>query len=352
MGIVANLRDAKKFPEIEAALRAYMVVHPKDAAGWMYEGLALSIELNKGKPAEVKTYLGYAATLARRGRDPNQLVNVADLMLTRGFYDQVGPLLDQAADQVPHRGEPLMMSVKLARKTKDEKRMASSVEKLLSLGWMGADSKGHTLDDLVRKEAGDQVEGLAAELREDDKSSEADALLASLKEAKARDLYVKLTWTGDTDLDLVVTEPLNATARYETPRTVFGGSILKNGEPGDCEEIYVCPRGFDGDYTIKVETIFSDPKLPPPTEATLEYITHEGTDQEARSTKTIALKGHSSESVVVHLEGGRRKQVLPFIAPPVKVIRKGPPSVEAAKAKAAAAAKPATKSSTPVRLPK
>ncbi|WZO99051.1 hypothetical protein EP7_000643 [Isosphaeraceae bacterium EP7] len=342
MGIIANLRDAKKFPEIEAALMAYLRLHPKDAASWMYEGLALSIELNKGKPADVKTYLGYAATLARRGRDPNQLVNVADLLLTRGYFDQVGPLLDQAADQVPHRGEPLMMSVNLARKTKDDKRMTKSVERLLSLGWMGADTKGRTLDDVIRREARTQVEGRAKELREDDKTAEADALLASMTESEARDLYIRLTWAGDADLDLVVTESLGATARYATPRTVFGGSILKNGEVGDREEIYVCPRGFDGDYTIKVETIFSDPDLPPPTEATLEYITHEGTDKESRHTKTIALKGNSSEAVVVHLEGGRRKEVLPFIAPPMKVKRKGPPSVEAAKAKAKASATPAT----------
>ena len=77
--------------------------------------------------------------------------------------------------------------------------------------------------------------------------------------SEARDLFIRLTWTGDADFDLAVDEPLGATATYLTPRTVFGGSIVKNGYGRHPEEVYVCPRGFDGDYTIKVETIYNNP---------------------------------------------------------------------------------------------
>ena len=44
------------------------------------------------------------------------------------------------------------------------------------------------------------------------------------------------------------------TANYEIPRTVFGGALIKNGYGSHPEEIYVCPRGFNGKYTIRVKT--------------------------------------------------------------------------------------------------
>ena len=46
---------------------------------------------------------------------------------------------DEAAAQLPHRAEPLLMSINLAQKTKDPSRMAESVDRLLSLGWPGQD---------------------------------------------------------------------------------------------------------------------------------------------------------------------------------------------------------------------
>ena len=43
------------------------------------------------------------------------------------------------------------------------------------------------------------------------------------------------------------------------PRTVFGGALIKNGYGIHPEEIYVCPRGFNGKYTIRVSNIWADP---------------------------------------------------------------------------------------------
>ena len=205
------------------------------------------------------------------------------------------------------------MSIILARATKDAKRMGDAVERLLELGWPGD-------DDRIRLEARQQAESLAKMLREEGRDDEAEALLARLPEAEARDLYVRLTWFGDADLDLVVEEPLGATARYQTPRTVFGGSILKNGYGSHPEEVYVCPRAFDGDYTIRVETIATDPEKPV-TQATLEVITHEGTADEQKQVRTIKL-GPAPIPVVVSLKGGRRKVTLPYIVPARQVASK------------------------------
>lgn len=308
---VALLNVNRKFRDVRAVLVGFLTYHPRSAEPWMYEALALAIKMNQGNGADVKQALGYAADLAVRSRNPNHLVSVADQLMLLGYLDRVGPLLDQAADLVPHRSEPLMMSINLARKTRDAKRMGDAVERLLALGWPG-------FDEVVRRDARKQAEALARELREDGKADEADALLARLPAAEARDLFVRLSWVGNADLDLVVEEPLGATAKMSAPRTVFGGSIVKNGYGTHPEEVYVCPRGFDGEYKVRVETIYNDPEKPA-LKARLELITHEGTPEEHKETHEVAIPSgiKASVPVTVKLTGGRRKRALPFLAPAV-----------------------------------
>jgi hypothetical protein len=243
-------------------------------------------------------------------QNPNHLIGVADVLFFQKQFDLIGPLLDPAMEKVPHRIEPILMSMNLAEATKDPKRMADAAEKLLALGWPGN-------DDSIRGGTRRRVERLAKTLREEGRGDEADAMLAGLPGSEARDLFLRLTWTGDADFDLYVAEPLGATASYQSPRTVFGGAIVKNGYGAHPEEVYVCPRGFDGDYSVKIEPIYNNPEKPA-TQATLEVITHEGTPQESKRVHTIPLTpgGKSPEPIVVTLKGGQRKVVLPLLIPP------------------------------------
>ena len=202
-----------------------------------------------------------------------------------------------------------MMSVNLALKTKDPARMGDAAERLLSLGWPGVN-----FDEQMRKDVAEQVNKLVQALKDDGKTDEAASLAARLVASQARDVVVVLSWTGEADLDLAVEEPLGATACFKTPRTVFGGAIISNGFGKHPEEVYSCPRAFDGDYKVRVETIYTD-EAKPVTEAKLVVITHEGAEVgEKRQEYTINLAKPSP--VVVHLTGGRRKEVLPFIARP------------------------------------
>jgi tetratricopeptide (TPR) repeat protein len=297
----------KKFADVQAILEAYLNYRRKNQQPWMYTALALAVQENQGKPETARLYFKYAADSARMSQNPNHLISVADILLLQKQYDLVGPLLDQAMEKVPHRSEPIVMSILLAQATKDPRRMGDSVEKLLALGWPGN-------DDVLRRDARQHVERLARTLREEGRREEAEALLARLPEAEARDLFIRLSWTGDADFDLTVTEPLGATATYMTPRTVFGGSIVKNGYGRHPEEVYVCPRGFDGDYSIKVETIYNNPSKPA-TQGTLEIITHEGSPQESKQVRTLALGGKTPPPIVITLKGGRRKVVMPMVVP-------------------------------------
>ena len=303
---VRLLNQARQFRDVHAALLGYLKHHSNATEPWMYEALALAIELNHGPATDIKKALQYAADRAQQTHNPNDLVSVADKLFLKGYYERVGPLLDEAMKRVPHHCIPVEMSINLAQKTKDPIRMADSIERLLSLGWPGR-------DEYFRIESRNQADRLAKPLREDGRDADAKSLLAKLAESEARDLVVRLTWDGEADFDLSVDEPLGATAKFETPRTVFGGSLITNGYGLHPEEIYVCPRAFDGHYRLRVSSIWTDPSKPV-TRLTLETITHEGTSQEKKQVYQIS-PDEPGKPIVVTLAGGRRKVVLPYFDP-------------------------------------
>ena len=211
-----------------------------------------------------------------------------------------------------------MMSINLATKTKDPKRMGDAAEAMLGLGWPNPGTGQANVDETIRGEVRKQVEKLAKVLREDDRSPEADALLARLPAAMARDVYVRLSWEGVDDIDLLVDEPLACVTcprSSRAPRTIFGGAIVTNGFGTHPEEVYVCPRAFSGTYTAHVEPIYQTPDSPAKV-AQVEIVTHEGTPQEKHEVRTIDLA--KPAPVTFKLEGGRRKDVLPMTPPPSK----------------------------------
>jgi hypothetical protein len=324
---IARLKANGLMAEVEAALRGYLGRRPfLPREPWMYELLAVAFDYNLAEPQFVQQALGSAAIVASRPGDegsPENLLTVVDLMASRDLFEievdlgggktqavRVAELLDLAADRLPHRPDPHIKSLDLAERVLDADRMARAVEGLFALGWPG-------VDQAWRSEARLRALALANRLREAGRTSEAESLVDRVEAAEPRDLYARLTWDGFGDLDLAVDEPLGATAKFLTPRTVFGGALVKNGRGSDAEEIYVCPLGFDGVYTFRVEQVVSDPEQPI-TSATLEVIAHEGTDHE--TVRIFAIDPASPEPVQVTLEGGRRREVLPFVVPKVMVV--------------------------------
>jgi hypothetical protein len=301
------LLQARRTRDVEAVLRGYLWnLGRKSPEAWMYRALAMAIRINQGPADQVKTALNYAADLAQRTHNPNDLVTVADSMVLIGYTDRVGALLDEAAAKVPHRHEPLRMSANLALTLKDPARLGDAIDKLLSLGWPGE-------DEYIRSDCRRAAETLFNALREVGQTQESAALMDRLKQSLTRDVFVRLTWDGYADFDLAVDEPLGVTASYNLPRTVFGGSIIKNGFGSHPEEIYVCPRGFDGDYTVHIRTIWAD-DTKPVVQLKLETFVHEGSAQEKREVH-ILRPDKLGQTFVVHLSDGRRKTVLPYIDP-------------------------------------
>ena len=309
------LRGLKDWLGAEKALTAYLRYHEKHVAPWMLGILGDTMEINKRDPEAIKVAFGRYARLASAGKDPIALIAACDALLAHNYYEIEVPsgiggpgkirlvdLLDQAMKAAPTKPHPILMSLVLAERQKDPKRMGDSAETLLSLDWPG-------VDGAWRIEIPKRVSALAKTLRDDGRVAEAKALVDRLPGLDARDVVIRLTWDRGGILDLVVDEPLGATADHFNPRTVFGGALVKEGKPRDREAVYVCPRAFDGDYVAKVKVVFNDEKNPT-TLASLELVVHEGTAEEQVITKRISLA--KLEPIAITLKGGRRKVVLPF----------------------------------------
>ena len=101
-------------------------------------------------------------------------------------------------------------------------------------------------------------------------------------------MVVRLTWDKGAMLDLVVDEPLGATADHFNPRTVFGGALVKEGQAKRPRGRLRLPRGFDGDYVARVKVVYNDEKNPTAV-ASLEIVTHEGTADEKVDHQEISL---------------------------------------------------------------
>src|SRR6185503_20324020 len=85
------------------------------------------------------------------------------------------------------------------------------------------------------------------------KKTEAQVFEAAVKQASQRDCVVKVTWTGDADIDLSVEEPSGTVVSLRQPRSTSGGVHLGDISAADGKasvkgfaEAYVCPSGFPG----------------------------------------------------------------------------------------------------------
>ena len=308
---VALLRKESKFDHIEAILWNYLKHHPREAKSWMYQGLAVAMDINRRDTAKVKTALSYAADLALASEDVTAMVMVAELMYARGIRNDetVIKLIDAARTRAPLLAAPKLMSLTLAREAVDPERMIITLEELLSVGWP-------LVDEAIRKKARDQAEALAERLDKAGSSDAANRVRSSLARSEARDLVIRLTWGGDADLDLIVEEPDGGQAAMLTPCTIMGGSILNNGYGKNPEEFYVCPRAMPGQYRVTLDQIYNNPDNPA-THATLEIIHGEGRPTERKSTVVVDLVADGSTKtkpvvVTVRPGEGRRTELLPY----------------------------------------
>lgn len=301
--IIQRLQKTRKFKQIIAALQAAMLAgQPKP---WMYEVLALSMEIEKYPKKEIERML-LSMTDFNATDIPNLLAS-ATYLLRLGALEQALNVYRQVSELQPNRPEPYLLGMKLAAKLNDVDAILWSTTGVLTHYW---------LDDYkIRHEK--SLELLAqTELKLE--KAKSYSVLKSLQESRTRalkrDLQLKLEWSGDADLDLIINEPLGTVCSFSNRLTQAGGALLHDGvgpKQENCYEEYVCAFAASGYYTVTVS--HSTGKIVG-NRARLVVTRYAGTEKESRNVVNVIFD-KKEKKYKISLHHGRRSEKSPIYLP-------------------------------------
>jgi hypothetical protein len=272
---------------------------------WMYEAMGLAIQADPAAPAdELERALMSAIDLAG---DEEQVLYVADYMSRCGLKTRALKLYQQVAKVSPGRIEPYLQGLTLAKSLNDVSGIKWACVGLLSQPWAKEDQK-------VGEDAFRVAKATYESLLKEERKSEAEAFNKAVQAAMARDVLVKVNWTGDADVDMIVIGPSGTICSMRNPRTIDGGVFYGDASAADqgtsadgYTEMYACGEGFKGQYRVLLRSAWGQPTQK---KVTVTVYTHYGTDKQTFEQQQVDL-GDKDAQVVFSLNEGRRKEALP-----------------------------------------
>ncbi len=289
-----------KFSDVSAMIRG--ALRNGYAQPWMYEAMGLAMQADNQPKAEIERALMSSVDFATSG---NELMHAALYMSRIGLEQRSMKLFKLAAALEPNRYEPYMHGLMLAQRMDDLASIRWACVGVLSRAWPKDKTE---VFDTARHLAQATLERLKKEKR----GADAAGFETAMNDALTRDLLVRVSWTGDADIDLVVEEPTGTVCSLRNPRTIAGGVMLGGSSAGKKSdglghsEDYVVPQGFSGDYKVLVRPIWGRVTAG---KVTVDLYSHYGTKQSEHIRRQIPV-GDKDSLVIFKLNDGRRKDPL------------------------------------------
>lgn len=292
---------AHQFGEVIAIVQG--ALRNQQTQPWMYEVLALAMQAEERPAAEIERALLSAADFAQ---GPGELTRLAEYLHKAGFDNRALGLYKQVSQLEPLNTEPFMRGLQIAQRLNDVDGLQWTTLGILSQAWTAEQTE-------IWESARRSANALLTQFETEGRHQEMSAFQEQLNDALIRDTVVIVSWTGDADVDLVVEEPTHTLCSFRTPRTAGGGVMLGDSlrgaakeEEAKMQEVYVCPRGFAGQYKVALQRVFG--KLAGG-KATVEIYKNYGSLEAKYESRQIEL---ADEPVMVlfDLEKGRRKEAL------------------------------------------
>jgi hypothetical protein len=223
-----------------------------------------------------------------------------------GLEERALDLFHQVALAEPLRPEPYLYGLQLAQRLNNLDGIRWSSLGILKQAW----PKDKTA---IVAEAKRAATAAVAQLKSENRADEASRFQADLDKASIRDCIVKISWTGDADVDVMVEEPSGAICEFRNPRTSGGGVLLGDtssqgaqGTSGITTETYECPEAFAGSYRVLIRRVWGKITAG---KVTVDLYAHYGTPEEKHLHEQIALDDQDA-LVVFDLPKGRRQEPL------------------------------------------
>jgi hypothetical protein len=308
-------KENKKYGEasalIEAALR-HGQMEP-----WMYEALALAIradsadKISKGMTVDAAQNEALERALLSAvdfAQDEDQLLLIASYMSHSGLHQRALSLYQQISKANPALPEPYLNGLSLAQRLADVQAIQWACVGVLSQAWT---NEQRDLEERAFRIGRATYEQLLSEGRKD----EALAFDAAVRKAQQRDCVIKITWTGEADMDLAVEEPTGTVVSARQPRSIAGGVHLGDVTSADGKstangfsEAYASPEGFSGEYRILIKKVWGNPTSG---KITLDIYTAGGEKQFMAHEIHEQIPLNEKDTLVrFTLKEGRRKEAL------------------------------------------
>jgi hypothetical protein len=191
------------------------------------------------------------------GADASSAMKIAQYLESQGMKREALAIYRDVHRAAPSEKLPLDAGLRLSLELEDRDGIVWASTGVLSQAW----SDDHL--PLIERAL---LAAKAAYLRlnNEGRKMEAYALEQTMKKAQTRDIVVRVTWTGNADVDLVVEEPAGTICSSSNPRTIAGGTLLGDGSALDkpskdgFSETYACAQGYAGQYKISVRKVWGE----------------------------------------------------------------------------------------------
>ncbi|MFO0791825.1 MAG: VWA domain-containing protein [Pirellulales bacterium] len=293
-----QLMAAKKFDQLIAMINA--ALRNGQPQPWMYESLGIAMELGGSSKADIERTIMSAADFSTSA---DELMYIAQYLSRLGLDRRAMLVCQQVAKLEPLRREAYALALRSAEQTNDLAGVRWATVGILSQAWPANMAEIELTASRVAKAT---LERLASEGR----NEEREAFLKDLQEAVVRDCVVKVSWTGEADIDVAVDEPTGTVCSSEDPRTIGGGvqlgdSYSASGKPNDgSSEVYVCPKGFAGTYRVHIHRVWGEVAAG---KVTVDVYTHLRSGDMQHERQQLAV-GEKDALVVFDLNKGRRSE--------------------------------------------
>lgn len=295
---VRQLMKQKKADEVVAVIEACM--RNDQSQEWMYEGIMLAMQISGASTEQIERTVMSSVDYSD---NPDDLMSAAFFMTRNGMEKRALRLLKYISETNPARHEPFAVAMRAAKRINDVEGIKWATLGILSQEW-----PNHPQE---LKDAFLTAETIKLDLKRAGKTEELKQFEADLASALHRDCIIKVTWSGDADLDLYVEEPGGTICSREQSRTVCGGIMLgdkasRTDESGQVSEYYVLPKGFSGDYRVAIRRVWGEV---PTGKVTVEVYRNYRSSKETSMKRQVKMDTKGA-IVVFKLDEGRRTEKL------------------------------------------
>jgi uncharacterized membrane protein YgcG len=148
-------------------------------------------------------------------------------------------------------------------------------------------------------------------MKKTDRKQDYEQFMGELNASLVRDCVVKVTWTGNADIDVLVEEPSATVCSLQNRRTTSGGVLIgdtfsnpKTQSADGFSEFYVCPKGFSGTYRLLIRRVWGQVTAG---KVTVEIVTNYNGKEQTYGKQQIPL-GEKNAIVNFEVKNGRRME--------------------------------------------